>query len=294
MRSKRLQDNQRKYTEQRQKALEARNKRLASLNQQQQRAGQAFLGKAAAAIQQAGQIDQALKGLEEKESQMLGRLHETLAKERAHTQTLLDVKTSPAPHRELRFDNYFYSYINDPTGTLGTPNLSPFNTARTETHRHQSPRPAPEKKEEPVPVPVPVQAPFQRRPSDPRRAQIVAENMRVEPGVRVMTSEELGAEKADDGEYPAESDIVQQIVRSLPFQVRGAAPSEEDEVSLSQVFRYDHDRNPWEAGLAEARDQVYALLKRKPVTSEQGQGSDIVTRKELEASLTAVFKGKVI
>jgi len=66
---------------------------------------------------------------------MLNHLHETYAKERLHNKTLIDVKTSPIPRRELRFDNYFYSYINDPSGTLGSPNLSPFNTARTETHR---------------------------------------------------------------------------------------------------------------------------------------------------------------
>ncbi len=116
-----------------------------------------------------------------------------------------------------------------------------------------------------------LQSPLPKRPFDPRRAQIVAENMRVGPGVRTMTSEELGAEKAneDNKEY-AQQDIVQQIVRAQNFIMKGDKPSDDDVVSLSQVFRYDHEKNPWEAGLAQAKEQVYALLKKKSVTSEQG------------------------
>ena len=52
--------------------------------------------------------------------------------------------------------------------------------------------------------------------------------------------------------------------------MKGDKPSDDDVVSLSQVFRYDHEKNPWEAGLAQAKEQVYALLKKKSVTSEQG------------------------
>jgi hypothetical protein len=37
-----------------------------------------------------------------------------------------------------------------------------------------------------------LKSPPMRRPSDPRRAQIVAENMKMEDDFQVMTSEQLG------------------------------------------------------------------------------------------------------
>ena len=39
---------------------------------------------------------------------------------------------------------------------------------------------------------VTLKSPPMRRPSDPRRAQIVAENMKMEDDFQVMTSEQLG------------------------------------------------------------------------------------------------------
>lgn len=122
-----------------------------------------------------------------------------------------------------------------------------------------------------------------RLPPDPRRAQIVADNMRLDPSleVRVLTSEDLASERANE-DPKRYSDIVQQILQSLPFTV---GENKEEIISLSQVFRYDQGvANPWDSGLSQARDQICQSLGLN--YSEQGQGlRDLVTRKRLEESL---------
>jgi hypothetical protein len=162
-------------------------------------------------------MDATLKLLEQKESHLLRKLHDTCAKERQHNQVLHDIMTSPRERRELRFDNYFYSYINDPSGKIGSPNLSPFNTARGSgdgshrqtTSHHVSPR----VQGQSTVSERDRQKPFVRLPPDPRRAQIVAENMRLDPSleIKVLSSMDLASERANE-EPKRYANIVQQIL----------------------------------------------------------------------------------
>lgn len=56
-------------------------------------------------------MQSSIKELEEKEAQMLQKLSRTYAQEKKHKEMLQKTKETKVAKRILRYDNYFFSYI---------------------------------------------------------------------------------------------------------------------------------------------------------------------------------------
>lgn len=86
---------------------------MSQLHQSMEMAGKEFLYKAANAKQVSFKMAGTIKHLELKEVQMIQRLSETYAKERRHKEVLHQTKQQRLEKRELRYDNYYFSSIDN-------------------------------------------------------------------------------------------------------------------------------------------------------------------------------------